>query len=259
MFAGSARITDMTSPWRVTTWNVQGSEDPPIARLAEVVRRLDPDVLVLQEIRRSQCRRLSRQLGWTRSWHRKHHPYSPFVWWRTEGMAILTRHRMTDESHESLTPDVSTWTYRHRIVVEATVERSDGRRLRVLDLHLASDAGGAAERADQAMRARRRLDDPARLNVATIVAGDLNDHGDTAVVTVLGASTHVDAWEAAERRSAGAGATNPSHRPHQRLDHILVPTTARTLSAEVPSASDDDTPWAELSDHLPLTVEILPD
>jgi endonuclease/exonuclease/phosphatase family metal-dependent hydrolase len=249
MFAPSDRIVAMTGLWRVTTWNLHGSADPPLARAADVVRHLHPDVLVLQEVRRAQCRRLARQLGWRHTWHRKHHPYSPFVWWRTEGLAIVSPHRITDASSQSLTPQVSTWTYRHRIAVSATVTRRDETAVRVVDLHLASDTTGGVERVDQATAVRRMLDST---ELPTVIAGDLNDHGDPAVVETLAGSTHTEAWQAATERSAGDGATNPSHAPHQRLDHVLVPSTAAEITAEVPRGG---TTWAEISDHLPLTVQ----
>lgn len=241
----------MAVNWRVTTWNLQGSASPPIDRIGAVVRDLGTDVLVLQEVRRAQCRRLAAALGWQRTWHRKHHPYSPFLWWRTEGMAILSPHRIVHAWSISLTPHVSTWTYRHRIAVVATVQRPDGASLGVVDLHLASDASGGEERIEQAVRVRGLLDDIASPSVA---AGDLNDHDESAVVDTLRGTSHLDAWVVADERSAGEGFTNPSHAPHQRLDHVLVPATSSAVTAHVPTG---DSVWAELSDHLPLTAHFV--
>jgi endonuclease/exonuclease/phosphatase family metal-dependent hydrolase len=247
MIAASGRLTVMS--WRVTTWNLQGSASPPLDRVAEVVTDLAPDVLVLQEIRRAQCRRLARALRWRRTWHRKHHPYSPLVWWTTEGMAIITPHRLSGSTSQTLTPGLSTWTYRHRVAVQATVRQPDGTALHVVDVHLASDADGADERAEQASRLRALVDS---LSGTTVVAGDFNDHGDTSVTATVAGDSHVDAWDVATSGRTGDGATNPSHAPFQRLDHVLIPRHARRVSAAVPTG---DQRWAELSDHLPLTVE----
>lgn len=223
-------------------------------RVAEVVLGLAPDVVMLQEVRRAQCRRLARRLGWQRAWFRKHHPYSPLMWWRTEGMAIISRHDLSDTSVQSLTPSISTWTYRHRVVVRATVTRDDGARLHVIDVHLASDAEAGSDRLQQAEIVRRLVDDGGR---PCVVAGDLNDHGDSRVVTVLGGGSHADAWDVAGARSPGDGATNPSVAPHQRLDHVLVPLESVGVTAEVPAGGST---WAGLSDHLPLTVQMeIPD
>lgn len=221
---------------------------PSIDRLADAVSALEVEVLVVQEIRRAQARRLARRLGWRRTWHRKHHPYSPAVWWRTEGMAVFSAHDLRGSRATSLTPDTSTWTYRHRIAVETTVVRGDGHHLHVIDLHLASDAVGSADRILQAGQVRRLLDDAPS---PCIVAGDLNDHGEPHIVGLVGGNSHVDAWDHAARRSEGDGSTNPSHAPHQRLDHVLVPAGAADVQAEVPPGGGR---WAELSDHLPLTV-----
>jgi endonuclease/exonuclease/phosphatase family metal-dependent hydrolase len=208
-----------------------------------------PDVLVLQEVRRHQARRLARNLGWHRTWRRKHHPYSPFVWWTTEGMALLTPHRLGEAASTSLTPGASTWNYRHRVAVGALVSRPDGSAYRVIDLHLASDDDGGDARVDQAGRALAWLS--ATGTAPIVIAGDFNDHADVEVVTVLCDGVRHDAWTAAAARSPGDGATCPTDVPVKRLDHVLVPTSATVVHAEVPVGGE---PWTTISDHLPLTV-----
>jgi endonuclease/exonuclease/phosphatase family metal-dependent hydrolase len=231
------------------TWNLRGSADPPLAAVADTVREISPDVLVLQEVRRHQARRLARRLGWQVSWHRKHHPYGPFVWWTTEGMALLTPHRLTEARSTSLTPGATTWNYRHRVAVQGLVTRPDTSAYRFVDLHLASDDDGAHARLDQARRALRWI--AAAGPAPIVIAGDFNDHADVEVVTALGDGLRHDAWTAAPDRSSGDGATCPTDVPTKRLDHVLVPDSARVVCARVPAGGE---PWTAISDHLPLAV-----
>lgn len=241
--------------WTVVTWNLHGSASPPLGTIAEEIRsREQVDVLVAQEVRRGQARDLARRLGWRHVWYRKHHPYSPLLWWRTEGMAVFTPHRIAESGATSISPGVSTWSYRHRIVVQVLVQRSDASGHRIVDLHLASDADGADERTEQARRAAQIIAtlESSRSPAPVVVAGDLNDDGEAAVVEILaGDGRRVDGWTAAAERSPGDGATCSADSPTQRLDHVLVPATATVLAAHVP---EPGARWAAISDHLPLTV-----
>lgn len=231
------------------TWNLQGSAGPPLDRVAAIVSEHAPDVLVLQEIRRRQAARLARSLGWQVSWHRKHHPYSPLAWWTTEGMALATPHRLDETRATSLTPGIGTWTYRHRVLVEGLVSRSDASAYRVFDVHLASDADGADDRTTQARLAvaRIRATGPAPV----IVAGDMNEPRGGTASMILADDLRVDAWDVAARRPPGDGPTNPSDSPHQTLDRVLVPDAATVPSVWVPEGGAE---WAEISDHLPVVV-----
>lgn len=236
------------------TWNLKGSGGPPIDRVAQVVRDHAPDVLVVQEIRRHQARRLAATLGWSRSWHRKHHPYGPLAFWTTEGMALFTPHRLTATTALSLTPSISTWTYRHRVLVHGLVSRDDATAYRVFDVHLASDADGVSDRRDQAELVASAI--AASGPAPVIVAGDFNDAAQVEVVSILTAGGRIDAWPSAAHRPDGDGFTNPAHAPHQRLDHVLVPADASVLSVDVPAGDES---WGEISDHLPVvaTFEML--
>ena len=227
--------------WRVTSWNILGSHEPDLARIADVLRELDPDVVALQEVRRHQARSLARALQWNRVWGRKHHPYSPLVWWRTEGHAILSRWPLAERRRSTLTPGTSTWIFRHRIVLTATVRR-DADSLRLFDTHLASD--DVDQRIAQARRVAAIV--AADSHPQKVLAGDLNTTDDNIddVLRELRTAGLVD---------PGGGPTEPAQRPRQRLDHVLVPGGATTCWTHVP---DGDDGWRMLSDHLPVTVEI---
>jgi endonuclease/exonuclease/phosphatase family metal-dependent hydrolase len=225
--------------WRVLTWNVRGSALADIAAIAEVVAGLRPDVFAVQEIQRTQAVQLGRALGWRHCWTRKHYPYTPLLWWRAEGLAILTPHALGGVWKQTISPGVSTWTYRHRVLLAATVSRGD-ERLRVYDTHLAAHRE-PDERIAQARRVAERVaadDAPLR-----VVAGDLNAHDEPEVIREL---------HAVGLRDAGSDSTHPSHVPRRRFDYVLVPEAAQILESFVPDGGDQ---WAELSDHLPLAVE----
>ena len=83
---------------RVITWNVHGSARPRIDAVAELLRAHEPDVVALQEVRSGQARRISALLGWRRpAWAFKHNGYWP-LWWRGEGLAVLSHHRLARAS-----------------------------------------------------------------------------------------------------------------------------------------------------------------
>lgn len=224
--------------WRVLTWNLHGSADPDVAAIAERLRAARVDVAAVQEVRRSQARRLARLLGWQVAWRRKHYPYSPVVWWRAEGLAIVSPHTIAGPERDTLSTGEPIWIYRHRIMLTATVRRGTD-ALDVHDVHLASDSADA--RIEQARRAARII--ARRTDATRVVCGDLNAHDEPEVLRE---------FHAIGLRDSGGDCTSPAHAPQQRLDYVLVPTAARVVTSDTPDGGDD---WAMLSDHLPVVVE----
>lgn len=222
--------------WRVLTWNLHGSQDPDVVAVAARLRALAPDVAALQEVRRSQARRLGELLGWRVTWKRKHYPYSPLVWWRAEGMAIATPWALDDVRRDTLSTGEPIWVYRHRIMVSATV-RHQGDELRVHDLHLGGEDVDA--RIDQARRAASLMGPAA----TRVICGDLNaPDGEPEVLRELRSMGVED---------PGGEPTNPADHPYQRIDYVLAPDDAVVESVETPTGDAD---WAALSDHLPVVV-----
>jgi endonuclease/exonuclease/phosphatase family metal-dependent hydrolase len=228
-----------TTPWRLLTWNLHGSAGPDIVAIASVIREYDPDVVLLQELRTGQARRLAAELEWQHRWARKHYPYTPLLWWTAEGLAVMSRHDLSDPVRRSISPGVSTWTHRHRIVLAVTARRADG-DLRVYDTHLASHSA-ADERIAQARRVAGLIREEGRPLVAA--GGDLNAPGEVEVIRE---------FHPVGLRDPGGGPTNPATAPRQRLDYILVPEQSRVLEQQEPSGGER---WAALSDHLPVLVE----
>jgi len=237
----SDKLTNMSTlepTWTVLTWNLQGSKHTDLDRVAEIVRGESPDLVLLQEVRRPQARTLARSLEMQKCWALKHNPYRPFLSGRAEGAAILTPHELTDTDHTVISEASSTRSYTRRIVLWATVTRTDQSAYRVFDAHL-SPHDMTTERLVEAQRlsalAAQMGDVP-----PIIVAGDFNNHGEPEVVAALPGI-----------EIAPAPATNPSESPNQQLDHVLVPTGSTLADMSVP---EGDESWAELSDHLPLIV-----
>ena len=222
--------------WRVLTWNILGAHRPNIDVIAEVIAGYAPDVAALQEVQRGQARALARRLSWRAMWTRKHYPFSPLVWWRAEGLAMLTQHPVSEMTSASISPGTSTWTFRHRVAMAATVTRGSD-VLRIANTHLAT--GGPDERIAQASRTAALIGD----RRPAAVVGDLNSVAELEVIREFHHLGVVD---------PGGDDTNPSIAPIRRLDYVLVPESAVVTLEHTPEGGDH---WHELSDHLPVLVE----
>ena len=222
--------------WRVLTWNILGSHRPNLDVVAQVMIGYAPDVVAVQEIQRHQAKGLARRTGWRVAWARKHHPYSPLVWWRTEGLALLSPSVFGEMVSASISPGVSTWTYRHRIVVAATIARGDD-TLRIANTHLASHDP------DERIAQARRVVTHVGGRRPAVVAGDLNAAHEVEILREFHSLGLVD---------PGGDDSNPSIAPRQRLDYILIPESATVTAQITPEGGE---PWHQLSDHLPVLVE----
>jgi endonuclease/exonuclease/phosphatase family metal-dependent hydrolase len=222
--------------WRVLTWNILGSHHPNLDVVSEVIKSYAPDFVALQEVQQRQARGLARRLGWRVVWTRKHYPYSPLLWWRAEGLAIMTPHAVGELISASISPGVSTWIYLHRVAMAATVTRGAD-VLRVVNTHLASH--DADERIAQARRVVALVGN----RRPAIVTGDFNSVDEAEVLREFGVIGLVD---------PGGDYSNPSIAPVQRIDYILIPDSAVVTVRLTPDGGER---WNDLSDHLPIVVE----
>ena len=231
----------MSATWVVTTWNLLGSEQPDIAAVAAHLRSFDADVVGLQEVRRAQARRLGRLLGWRVAWRRKHYPYSPAMWWRAEGLAMLTPHSLDRVERHTLSVGHPVWRWRHRIMVSGVITRPGGDELAVHDVHLSSDS--IDERIDQARRAVSFAQyGPSSGVTSRVLVGDLNAAEEPEVIdTMAGLGV----------RDPGGPMTVKADRPIKRVDYVLVPVAANGVEVHTPEGGAD---WRALSDHLPVTT-----
>ena len=232
--------------WRVVSWNIRGNHSPDTGLVARLLGGFDADVIALQEVRRLQARTIARRLGMSHVWAFKHNPYTALLPFHAEGHAVLTRHRITGSSTTLISTPAPRRSFRRRIALTVDVSRSDS-TLHIVDTHLASH-DDAEERLKQARAVRAVVESS---TLATVIAGDLNDHNEPTVVDTIAVNSHRDAWRHAVLRSPN-GLTNPSHAPFQRLDHILIPVDWNVESCMVPTTDDR---WSAVSDHLPVVVD----
>lgn len=224
--------------WTITTWNIHGAARPDITAIAARIESESPDVVALQETRRGQADELAKQLGMRYTWALKHYPYTPLLRGAAEGLAILTPHALDAAGHSEVSKVRRKWTYKRRIMQFCLVGRPDSSAYRIYNLHLSPGEVGADRRAE-AVAATELIAQHGDVPPA-IVAGDLNDDTDPSIVFALPGIEHLV-----------PSPTHPAHAPHKVIDHVLLPAEARNVSTTVPAGASE---WAELSDHLPVTV-----
>ena len=227
-----------TVPHRVLTWNLQGREQPDLDEVARLLRQAEPDVVLLQEVQRRELRQVARTLGWSAAWTFKHWP----ILAPSEGLGVLSPHPLGRIQRVVLAHRYRFWTWRRRVAVMVAV-----RGLQAVNTHLGAGVGNV-ERARQAARTIE-LD-------GAIVAGDLNASPSSAVLATYAKAGYVDAWALLHPGDPGATNWKPGPRdqpPTQRLDYVLVRAGWRILAAELP---DEPIPLGQLSDHLPLVVDL---
>ncbi len=220
------------------TWNVHGSQRPDVEAIAAAIRAEAPDVVAIQEIRKRQAAALATALQMRYSWSLKHEPYTKLMWWRSEGMAIMTPHLLDAVGHTEISDEQPMRSWRRRIAQWGLVGRPDRSMLMIYNLHLSPHDDDDSRRAE-AVRVRYLVadigDDP-----PPVVAGDFNDAGDPSIIEALPGIEHV-----------AAPMSNPSAAPTQALDHVLLPAHANNVEVSAPDGSEQ---WAAISDHLPVTV-----
>ena len=203
-----------------------------------MIREQAPDIVAIQEIRRRQAAALAAALPMRYSWSLKHEPYTKLMWWRSEGMAIMTPHLLDAVGHTELSENQPMRSWRRRIAQWGLVGRPDRSMLMIYNLHLSPHDAPELRRAEASRVADLVAnigDDP-----PAVVAGDFNDAGDPSIIELLPGVEHV-----------AAPMSNPSDAPIQSLDHVLVPAGARDVEVSAPQGGPA---WAEMSDHLPVTV-----
>lgn len=232
------RDTPNMANWSAMTWNLHGSKGLDIPACVAVIAAEAPDIVALQEVRQRQAHELAKRLAMRYTWVFKHAPYSRLVWWRSEGMAIMTPHLLDAAGHCEVSDPQPKRSWRRRVAQWALISRADRSMVMMYNLHL-SPHDDPTSRHREARRVRNIVDkigdDP-----PPVVAGDFNDADDPIVINILPGVEHVT-----------PPPTNPADLPRQILDHILAPESARDVTVAVPHGGAT---WAALSDHLPVTI-----
>jgi endonuclease/exonuclease/phosphatase family metal-dependent hydrolase len=241
----------------VTSWNLQGSQQPALAEVAAHLRDRASDVVLLQEVQRRQARRLAEELA-ARSlaWGFKHWPgRTP-----AEGMAVLGLHQRVEGVRSmAVTRRWRQWSWRRRIVQFGLV--GDQSPLRLANVHL-SPHDTADLRQRELARTLARLEAELANDRPCVLAGDFNARPGSRLFEQLQDADFADAWVKAHPDRADEGLTNwragpRDGPPAQRLDYVWVSQGVEVVAVEVPQHGDADfARFPRLSDHLPFTVSL---
>ena len=202
---------------RILTWNIHGARDASIAEIAGAIAVHEADVVCLNEVKRSDGKRLRDAL------RMRAFVASSFI--GPYGCAIFT--------NES----VARWR-RFRFSEVRRIDRRDAALITLADgtmiaaIHLGLRG---PERSRSAAKLLAALPDRA------IVAGDANETPDHAAVRLF--SSRFD--DAASER---AEPTFPASEPRSRIDYVWVPRGTRVLACGVVPT--------RASDHLPVIADI---
>jgi endonuclease/exonuclease/phosphatase family metal-dependent hydrolase len=255
--AGVARVAadDTLTVVSLNLWHDQREWPKRADVIIAAMRRLEPDVLCLQEVLqherlRNQAETLADSLGYAvhfTSVDSAHHV-------KRYGNAILTRHRVVRAGSRNLAPADD-----YRTAAHVRIDFR-GRTIDVYDTHLHHTREGGAIRATQ-IRDLLAFVDSSRGNGAVVLAGDFNAEPETPEMALL-APGYVNAFTALHPRATRAEARtfNPvfGGDPGQ-IDHVLVGKASRPrltpLACEVlfrtPAA---DSVWA--SDHFGVIARL---
>lgn len=222
----------------VATYNVRGFRDG-VDRIAEVVERLAPDVVLLQETGpRRTLRRFAAGLGMDAAAD----PRSLLR--RRAKDAILVRPPWRIVEHRQHRFGGSARFY-PRAALVAQVGRA-GRRVWALSTHLGLTP------TERNAHVHELTDLCAGLaGGPVVIGGDLNATPDERAMRWL-ADRYWDVWAAVAPRHAadGGGGTFPAIEPTARIDYLFASAGLRVISASVPVHA------AEASDHLPVVAEL---
>lgn len=231
-----------TDTIRILAYNIHHAEGMDgaldLARIAALIRQVDPDVATIQEVdsvttrtgRIDQAAELGRLTGMQPAFGR-FMPYRGGAY----GMAVLTRWPVERVRNLRLPDGEEPRTALSVIVRTPRAQR----RLRVVGIHLYATE---TERLAQALRLDEALRDE---EIPTILAGDFNSTPGSRVMRKLAGSWHI----------VDKGAdhlTFPSYGPEREIDYVLLrPDT----SFEVLRHRLRDEPVA--SDHRPLVIDLV--
>ena len=230
---------------RILAYNIHHGEGMDevvdLDRVAELILRVDPDVVALQEVdsvvdrtgRVDQAAELGRLTGMTPVFGR-------FMAYQggAYGMAILSRWRIRDVVNHRL-PDGEEPRSGLTVVVTSP---TTGQAVRLAGIHFYRTE---EERANQAAALERLLDSGPGAELPTILAGDFNSEPDTRVIEGLSRR-----WTIVDKGDDAL--TFSSFDPVREIDFVMLRPGDRF---EVISERLLDEPV--ISDHRPVVVELL--
>ena len=218
----------------VVTYNVRAFRDG-MERVAEVVERLAPDVLLLQESgSRRALRRFAADLGMDAAGD----PWSPFRRRVKDAVLVRPPWRIVASRQHRFARSAR---FYPRGALVAQVGRA-GRRVWAVSIHLGLTP------VERNAHVHELTDLCAGLAGGPVaIGGDLNATPEERAVRWL-ADRYWDAW--ASVSGGEGGATFPAREPTARIDFLFASAGLRVISARVPSRAE------EASDHLPVMAEL---
>jgi endonuclease/exonuclease/phosphatase family metal-dependent hydrolase len=219
----------------VVTYNVRGFRDGS-ERVAEVIERAAPDILLLQE---TGSRRALRRFAADAGMEVAGDPWSPLR--RRVKDAVLSKPPWRIVSHRQHRFAGSARFYPRGALV-AQVGRA-GRRVWAVSIHL----GLLPVERNAHVHALTDLG-AGLAGGPVVIGGDLNAGPDERSVRWL-ADRYWDVWATVAGTVEG-GATFPAHDPTARIDYLFASAGLRVAAARVPAGA------TEASDHLPVVAEL---
>jgi endonuclease/exonuclease/phosphatase family metal-dependent hydrolase len=249
--AGCARATQETTAdvpesvtWRVVSYNIRhgrGMDDRvDLERTARVLRRLDADIIALQEVDagvarsggEDQAELLADRLG-------MHHAFGSFMDYQggRYGMAILARPSIRKADPVRLTEGNEP-----RVALAVEIVQPDGGVLTIVNVHFdwVRDDGFRFAQAREVVRFLHDLSGP------WILAGDFNDQPGSRTLNLF----HETAREAVKPRERRF--TFSSMDPRREIDFVFV-SPAHEWSVGRVEVVDE----TMASDHLPMVAELV--
>ena len=251
LFATPCRAADVDQAWpvpikppgtvRLVAYNIrhgQGTDlKVDLARVADVIKRLDPDVVTLQEVdcrvarsgRVDQAQELGRQTG-------MHAEFGKFFDFQggEYGMAILSKSPFVDVQLHHLPRGAEP-----RFALAGKIRiGSPAREVIFVGIHL------YRTEAERLAQAQRLVDIYAKTSTPVVLAGDFNSLPGSPVMTLL-----VKSWHSAAKQ--GSRLTFPATKPVREIDYVLLRPGPQF---EVVAALVIPEPVA--SDHRPLLVDL---
>jgi endonuclease/exonuclease/phosphatase family metal-dependent hydrolase len=236
--------------FRVLVYNIHAGKDPVggrnLDRVAALVRGLQPDLVLLQEVDRGtersghvdQLAELEQRTG-------LHGAFGKTLDYQggEYGIAVLSRWPITVDTLVRLPVEPpqqrAGGSYEPRGALHVVIAAPGG-ALHVIDTHLDSSTEDVYR--IQEVRTLRAIAETAHAgSPLVVVGGDLNAEPGSRVVGYLADSFLRDAWPGCGQ---GPGFSYPAEEPVKRIDYLFIPDTFECLRAEAATS--------ETSDHLPV-------
>ena len=230
--------------------------------IAAEIRRLDPDVICLQEVPwhwGSAAQELAERSGLNHIYMRANGNRWAILF--EEGEAILSRYPLREAAATGLAPRAGF--FEHRVALQATAATPWG-DLRVVSTHLTHGDPGVNE--GQAASLVSFVNENVSSGAPAVVAGDFNARDDSPQIRALLAEGWIDTYRAAHPGDPGATCciddlTDPDQALDRRIDYIfLVPgddaldVAGSRVIFDQPAQTDEG--WLWPSDHAGLLTTL---